>query len=148
MFRGSSFHTIDAKGRIIVPVRFRSLIQAGGGNGVMISRLDNGLVAYPFDEWAGIEKSIMAAPQKDGLMRRFIRVFIGSAAECFCDKQERILTPLPLRQYAGLEKEIVLIGVLSHFEIRSRENWDKENTQQEDDMAQAEVGAEIAKLLL
>ncbi|WDN88092.1 MraZ protein [Desulfosarcina sp. BuS5] len=148
MFRGSSFHTIDAKGRIIVPVRFRSLIQAGGGNGVMVSKLDNGLVAYPFDEWSRIENSIMSAPQKDELMRRFIRVFIGSAAECFSDKQERILIPPPLRHYAGLEKEIVLVGVLTHFEIRSRENWDKENAQQEDDMTQAEVGAEIAKLLL
>jgi MraZ protein len=114
----------------------------------MVSKLDNGLVAYPFDEWSRIEKSIMSAPKKDELMRRFIRVFIGSAAECFGDKQGRILIPPPLRHYAGLEKEIVLIGVLTHFEIRSRENWDKENAQQEDDMTQAEVGAEIAKLLL
>ena len=148
MFRSSSFHTIDAKGRIIMPVRFRSLIQAGGGNGVMVSRMDNGLVAYPFDEWSRIEKNIMSAPQKDELMRRFIRVFIGSAAECFCDKQDRVLIPPPLRHYAGLEKEIVLLGVLTHFEIRSRENWDKESMQQEEDMENGEVGAEIAKLLI
>lgn len=148
MFRSSSFHTIDAKGRIIVPVRFRSLIQAGGANGVMVSKMDNGLVAYPFDEWNRVEKNIMSAPEKGELMRRFIRVFIGSASECFCDKQDRILIPSPLRQYGGLEKGIVLIGVLTHFEIRSRENWDKENAQQEDDMTKGEVSAEIAKLLL
>jgi MraZ protein len=73
-------------------------------------------------------------------------VFIGGAFECVCDKQERILVPPSLRQYAGLEKEIVLVGVLDHFEIWSRENWDKENTHMEEDMSKEVVRNEIAKL--
>jgi len=145
MFRGSSFHTLDAKGRIIVPARFRDLIRANG-DGVMVSRMDSCLLAYTFPEWRQIESRILALSEKSETMRRFRRVFIGGAFECPCDKQERILVPPSLRQYAGLEKEIVLVGVLDHFEIWSRENWDKENTHMEEDMSKEVVRNEIAKL--
>ena len=146
MFRGSSFHTIDAKGRIIVPTRFRNIIKSDGSNGVMISRMDQGLVAYTFDEWRKIESRILALAEKSNNMRRFRRVFIGGAFECMCDKQDRILIPPTLRQYAELDREIVLVGVLDHFEIWSRENWEKENLNMEIDMKEEEVRNEIAKL--
>lgn len=146
MFRGSSFHTIDAKGRIIIPARFRDIIKTDGSNGVMISRMDNGLVAYAFDEWRKIEDRILSLAEKSNNMRRFRRVFIGGAFECMCDKQDRILIPPTLRQYAELEREIVLVGVLDHFEIWSRENWEKENSNMEVDMKAEEVRNEIAKL--
>jgi len=145
MFRGSSFHTLDAKGRIIVPARFRDLIRANG-DGVMVSRMDSCLLAYTFPEWRQIESRILALSEKSETMRRFRRVFIGGAFECACDKQERILVPPTLRQYAGLDKEIVLVGVLDHFEIWSRENWDSENTHMEEDMSKEVVRNEIAKL--
>lgn len=146
MFRGSSFHTIDAKGRIIVPTRFRDIIKADGSNGVMISRMDAGLVAYTFEEWRKIEARILSLAEKSNNMRRFRRVFIGGASECICDKQDRILIPPTLRQYAGFDREIVLVGVLDHFEIWSRENWENENLHMEEDMKQEEVRNEIAKL--
>jgi len=146
MFRGSSFHTIDPKGRIIIPSRFRDLIRANGGDGAMVSRMDNCLVAYPFDEWRKIEARILAQVEKSESMRRFRRVFIGGAFDCPCDGQNRILVPPSLRQYAGLEKDIVLVGVLDHFEIWSKENWDKENEQMEDDLLNEEVRGEIARL--
>ena len=79
-------------------------------------------------------------------MRRFRRTFIGSANECLFDKQERILIRPELRSYAQLEKDIVLVGVLDHFEIWSRSNWDKENEEIENDMKREEVRNEIAKL--
>ena len=145
MFRGSSFHTLDAKGRIIVPARFRDIIRANG-DGVMISRMDSCLLAYTFPEWHQIESRILALSEKSETMRRFRRVFIGGAFECTCDKQERILVPPSLRQYAGLDKEIVLVGVLDHFEIWSRDNWDIENTHMEEDMTKEVVRNEIAKL--
>ena len=145
MFRGSSFHTLDAKGRIIVPARFRDIIRANG-DGVMVSRMDSCLLAYTLPEWRQIESRILALSEKSETMRRFRRVFIGGAFECTCDKQERILVPPSLRQYAGLDKEIVLVGVLDHFEIWSRENWDSENTHMEEDMAKEVVRNEIAKL--
>ena len=146
MFRGSSFHTIDAKGRIIVPTRFRNIIKTDGSNGVMISRMDKGLVAYTFEEWLKIESRVLALAEKSNNMRRFRRVFIGGAFECMCDKQDRILIPPTLRQYAELDREIVIVGVLDHFEIWSRENWEKENLDMEVDMKEEEVRNEIAKL--
>ena len=146
MFRGSSAHTIDTKGRIIIPARFRDVIRSDGRDGVMVSRLDGGLFAYTFDEWRKIETRILDKAKKSEYMRRFRRVFVGGAHECLCDKQGRILLPQPLRQYAGFEKEIVLVGVLDHFEIWSRENWDRENLDMETDMQKEDVRNEIAEL--
>ena len=146
MFRGSSFHTIDSKGRIIVPARFREIIKADDNNGVMISKMDSGLVAYTHTEWRKIETRILSLAEKSDNMRRFRRVFIGGAFECPCDKQGRILIPPMLRQYAELSREIVLVGVLDHFEIWSREKWEKENLHMEKDMKKEEVRNEIAKL--
>ena len=146
MFRGCSFHNIDPKGRIIVPTRFRDLIRAGGGNGLMISRMDRSLVAYPFNVWQKIEAKILSLAEKSANMRRFRRVFIGGAFECHCDKQDRILIPQSLREYAALSKEIALVGVLDHFEIWSRQNWDKENLVLEKDLKKEDLGNEIAKL--
>lgn len=146
MFRGSSFHTIDAKGRIIIPTRFRDVIKAGGGDGIMISRMDRCLVAYTLEEWRKIEARILDLAEKNDSMRRFRRVFVGGAFECLCDRQERTLIPPTLRQYAELDKEIVMVGVLDHFEIWSRDRWDQENQHMEEDMKQEDVRNEIAKL--
>ena len=146
MFRGSSFHTIDGKGRIIVPARFRELIRDGERPGVMISKLDSSLVAYPKKEWIKIENKILSRAEKSESMRRFRRVFIGGASECFCDRQDRILIPPLLRSYAGFDKEIVLVGVLDHFEIWSRENWEMENAEMEKDLQKEDVRNEIATL--
>ena len=146
MFRGSSFHTIDAKGRMIIPARFRDVIKAGGGDGVMLSRMDLSLFAYTFEEWKKIEDKILSLAEKSDAMRRFRRVFVGGAFECNCDKQGRILVPPTLRHYAGVKKEIVLVGVLDHFEIWSRENWEAENLRMEEDMMGEGVRNEIAKL--
>ena len=146
MFRGSSFHTIDSKGRIIIPARFRDVIKANGAYGVMLSRMDGGLMAYTFDEWRKIESRILSLAEKSDSMRRFRRVFIGGSSECACDKQDRILVPPNLREYAGFEKEIVMVGVLDHFEIWSKENWQKENMDLEEDLKKEDVRNEIAKL--
>ncbi len=146
MFRGSSFHTIDTKGRIIVPARFRDMIKADGSYGVMLSRMDSGLVAYTYDGWRKIENRILSLAEKSESMRRFRRVFIGGSFECPCDKQDRVLIPQNLREYAGLDREIVLVGVLDHFEVWSRENWDQENMHLEKDMKKEDVRNEIAKL--
>jgi MraZ protein len=146
MFRGSSYHTIDVKGRIIIPARFRDLIKASGTDGVMLSRMDGALVAYTFEAWHSIETRILSLAEKSDTMRRFRRVFIGGAFACSCDRQERILVPPALREYAQLERDIVLAGVLDHFEIWSRENWERENLAMENDMQQESVRNEIARL--
>ena len=146
MFRGSSFHTIDSKGRIIIPARFRDVIKADGSYGVMLSRMDGALIAYTYDEWRKIENRILSLAEKSESMRRFRRVFIGGSFECPCDKQDRILIPQNLREYAEFEKDIVLVGVLDHFEIWSRDSWNRENMDLEKDMKKEDVRNEIAKL--
>ncbi|MCP3901558.1 MAG: division/cell wall cluster transcriptional repressor MraZ [Desulfobacteraceae bacterium] len=144
MFRSSSYHSIDTKGRIIIPSRFRDVINAEGQNGVMISCLDNALYAYTFSEWRNIEKKILA--NKSRHMVKFKRVFIGNACECLSDKQDRIRIPQNLRESVGLEKEIALVGLLDHFEIWSKENWIKENKLVNSDLEKDEVRDEIASI--
>ncbi len=120
------------------------MINAEGQNGVMISCLDNALYAYTFSEWRNIEKKILA--NKSRHMVKFKRVFIGNACECMSDKQDRIRIPQNLRESAGLEKEIALIGLLDHFEIWSKENWIKENKLVNSDLEKDEVRDEIASI--
>ena len=146
MFRGSSFHTMDDKGRVIIPARFRDLIRAGGGDRVMVSAMDGCLVAYPLDAWRKIENRLLDMARRSDSMRRFRRVFIGGAHECACDKQERILIPPALREDAGFEKDIVLVGVLDHFEIWARDTWETEKQALAIDLKNEEVRNEIASL--
>ena len=145
MFSGTSFHTIDAKGRLIIPSRFRDVIMEGGEN-LMVSKLDGMLVAYTASVWIAIENRILAKARKNEAMRSFRRFFIGGVQKCVRDKQERILISPPLREYAGLKKDVVLVGVTDHFEILSRANWDNENKKWEDISKQEDVRNEIADL--
>jgi len=146
MFRGSSFHTVDPKGRIIVPTRFRDVIKVGGGDGVIVTRLDQALFAYTLDEWGKVEARVRSLTDTSEYMRRFRRIFIGGASDCTCDKQGRILIPPVLRQYAEIEKDIVLVGQIDHFEIWSKKRYDQEILRMEKDMKKEEVSNEIAKL--
>jgi MraZ protein len=145
MFRGSSFHNLDEKGRIIIPTRFRNHIRDNGGM-LMVSQMDGCLVGYTMGEWNKIETKLMDMAEKSAKMRRFRRIFIGEAAECSCDRQGRVLVPPTLRQYAELMKEIVLVGVLDHFEIWSKEKWDAEKTHLFEDLKEEDFSNEIAKL--
>ena len=111
---------------------------------MVVSNLDKTLYAYTFNEWQVIERKIMSA--KSEHMRRFKRFFLGNACECYCDKQGRILIPPNLRTYAGLEKDIVLVGILDHFEIWSRDLWAMENEQMEQELEKEEVRVGIASL--
>ena len=146
MFRGNSIHNLDDKGRLIVPSRFRDVIRAGGGDAIMITRMDKSLFAYALNGWAKIEERMLDLADMSEHMRRVRRYFLGWAFECGCDKQGRVLVPPTLREYAGLAKEVVLVGLLDHFEIWSRDNWEKENEQMETDLQNGVVREEIARL--
>jgi MraZ protein len=146
MFRGSYPHTLDDKGRIIVPTRFRDFIRVGGSDTIMITGMDRCLFAYTLDDWGKIEARILAQAESSDHMRRFRRSFVGNAHECQLDRQGRVLIPPQLRGYAALDRDIVLVGVLNHFEIWSKENWDRENEAMELDLQKVEVRNEIAKL--
>lgn len=145
-FRGSSYHNIDTKGRVIIPARFKEPIKNGERSGVMVTKLDRALVAYPFDEWEKVEQKILYQATKDDDFRLFRRFFVGNASDCYCDRQDRILIPPPLREYAGLVKEIVLVGVLDHFEIWSRENWNNEESRHDERVKETDFKMKIGDL--
>jgi MraZ protein len=108
--------------------------------------MDDCLFAYGIAEWSEIENKILHRPQKSDAMRRFQRIFIGSCQECKCDAQGRVLIPPALKEYAALEKEIVLVGVINRFEIWSKKKWDLENEQMDTDLGDEQVRQEIAQL--
>ena len=146
MFRGSSFHNLDAKGRLIIPARFRDVLKESSADGLMVSKMDSALLCYAFEEWHKVEQRILNMAVKSESMRRFRRIFIGGAFECILDKQGRILIPPTLRQYAGLDREVVLVGVLDHFEIWAREGYLDQDEKLHKDLTNEDMRNEIAAL--
>jgi MraZ protein len=146
MFRGTSFHNLDSKGRLIIPARFRDVLKQSSVEGLMISQMDGALSCYAFEEWRKIEERILNLVRRSPNMRRFRRIFIGGAHECMLDKQARILIPPSLRQYAGLNKGVVLVGVLDHFEIWAKESWAQEDENLHNDLKNEDLRNEIAEL--
>ncbi len=121
---GEYHHTIDAKGRLIIPARFREGL---GDSFVVTKGLDNCLFVYPRQEWAALEQKLKSLPFARADARAFVRFFFSGATECELDKQGRILIPANLREYARLSKDVVVLGVSSRVEIWSRERWDEYN---------------------
>lgn len=122
MFMGEYQHSIDNKGRLIIPAKFRDGL---GENFVITKGLDNCLFIYPMDEWKILEAKLKALPLTKADARAFVRFFFSGATECELDKQGRILLPANLREYAALDKDVVIIGVASRVEIWSKEHWEK-----------------------
>ncbi len=145
MFRGSSSHSCDPKGRLIVPSRFRDVIQAGGGDGLIITKGDSPcLIAYSYDEWQKFELLVKSLKSPNsGKLRRH---FIGNAQDCPCDKQGRILIPKNLRDHARIDKDLMLIGLLDHFEIWSMENWELEDQKTIESINNGDYKDELAVL--
>jgi len=125
LFYGEYQHSVDAKGRVIVPSRFRE----GLGEKFIITKgLDNCLFVYSLDEWSNLETKLKTLPLSSKDARAFIRFFFSGATECEVDKQGRILIPANLREYAGLEKEIYIIGVSTRVEIWDKLKWEAYNS--------------------
>lgn len=124
MFRGRYHHTIDGKGRLSIPARFREELQRRGTDTLMLAEGDQCIWAFPMDEWERLEQELERRPQLAPEMRNFLRVSVGSAKECPVDRAGRTLVPPELREFAALKKDIVIVGVLKRFEIWSRERWD------------------------
>ncbi len=123
-FIGEYYHSIDAKGRVIIPLKFREAL----GDKFYISKgLDGCLWIHPSEEWAAFRASLRELSAIDEDSRRFKRFFLAGAAECELDKQGRILIPGPLRNYSELTKDVVLAGMDNRIEIWSQEKWDGED---------------------
>ena len=131
MLMGEYNHTIDAKGRLIVPAKFREVL---GDEFVVTKGLDNCLFVYPNDEWTRFEEKLKSLPLTNKNARQFTRFFLAGAAACEVDNQGRILLPQVLREFASLEKDVVLVGVASRIEIWSRERWDESMNTYDGDM--------------
>ena len=121
MFMGEYNHTIDAKGRVIVPSKFRETL---GDEFVVTKGLDGCLFVYDNNEWAAFEEKLKSLPITNKDARQFVRFFLAGAASVEVDKQGRILLPGSLREFAELIKDVVLIGVGSRIEIWSKERWE------------------------
>ncbi len=120
MFIGEYQHAIDAKNRMIVPSKLREGL---GSKFVITKGLDGCLYAYPMEEWKALETKLKSLPLTNKDARAFVRFFFSGACEIEVDKQGRGLIPQNLKEYAGIEKEIVSIGVLTRVEIWSKEKW-------------------------
>lgn len=124
MFIGEYQHGLDPKNRIIVPAKLRE----GLGNTFVITKgLDGCLYAYPLGEWKILEEKLKTLPLTNKDARAFVRFFFSGACEVELDKQGRGLIPQNLKEYAGIEKDIVSIGVLTRVEIWSKEKWNNYN---------------------
>lgn len=129
MFMGEYNHTIDPKGRVIIPAKFRDSL---GEQFVVTQGLDGCLFVYDDIEWRAFEEKLKTLPITNKEARAFVRFFLAGAADVEVDKQGRILLPAVLRDHAKLIKDVVFVGVGSRVEIWSKENW--EGTKQFDDM--------------
>ncbi len=123
MFRGRFEHTIDLKGRTSIPSKFREILASNYDERLMVTNWDGCLWAYPFAEWITIESKVSALPQFDKRVKAIQRVFISAASECPIDKQGRLLIPPTLREYAALDKDIILAGMTKRIEIWAKERW-------------------------
>lgn len=123
MFMGEYNHSIDAKGRIIVPAKFREEL---GEEFVVTLGLDGCLFVYPDTEWQSFVEKLKSLPGNREA-RQLQRYFLAGAVTCEADKQGRILIPSKLREHAQLEKDVVFVGVLGKIEIWSRERWEANN---------------------
>ena len=143
MFMGEYNHTIDVKGRLIIPSKFR---EALGDVFVVTKGLDGCLFVFDNTEWAVFEEKLRSLPITNKDARKFVRFFLAGAAEVEVDKQGRILVPNVLREFAQLSKDVVLLGVASRIEIWSKERFEEVETYDDmDDIAEhmAELGLGI-----
>ena len=125
MFMGEYSHTIDTKGRLIIPSKFRDEL---GDEFVVTKGLDGCLFVFPNQAWQEFEEKLRALPITNTAGRKFSRFLLGSAATCEVDKQGRILLPSVLREFAGIGKDAVLVGVGSRIEIWNKDKWREANT--------------------
>ncbi|MDE6014636.1 MAG: division/cell wall cluster transcriptional repressor MraZ [Acetatifactor sp.] len=139
MFMSEYNHTIDAKGRLIIPSKFREVL---GEEFVISKGMDGCLFVYANDDWAAFEQKLTSLPMTNKEARKFARFFLAGAAQVELDKQGRILLPAALREFAELDKDVVLVGVGSRIEIWSKEKYEAES----DDVDMDDIAASMEEL--
>lgn len=120
MFIGEYSHTIDSKKRLAIPSNLRKNL---GKKAVLTRGLDNCLVLYPMNKWSELSKKLENLPDSKTDARGFVRIILSGAVDVSLDKLGRILVPDYLKEYAGLEKNVVVIGLSNKIEIWDEEKW-------------------------
>ncbi len=141
MFIGEHQHSLDEKGRIIIPSKFRADL---GLEFVMTKGLDNCLFIYPKSEWSILEEKLKTLPLTNKDARAFVRFFFSGASESTLDKQGRVLIPANLREHSKLDKDAVIIGVSTRLEIWSKDHWD--NYTDDDNLSYESIAESMAEL--
>ncbi|MBU0730687.1 MAG: division/cell wall cluster transcriptional repressor MraZ [Proteobacteria bacterium] len=131
-FRGRSDHALDGKGRLNIATRFREVLNVQYDERLMITPWKNCLKAYPVTQWEAMEMALRAEGKKQPAMINLIRYMIGGVVECSLDKQGRILLPPKLREDCRIQREVVVNGMITYFEIWDKETWEVENKPTED----------------
>lgn len=129
MFIGEYQHSLDEKGRVIVPSKYREQL---GESFVLTKGLDGCLFIYTLPEWNTFEQKLKNLPLTNTNARKFVRFFMSGAVECTTDKQGRILIPASLRVYSEIEKDIVFIGMSNRIEVWSFNKWQSYNNEEID----------------
>ena len=137
MFLGEFVHVIDGGGRLTIPARFRADLEAGL---VLTRGLDRCLVIYPMAEWEQLAGRVSDLPITDRYARNFRRLVFANASDATLDKQGRVLIPPRLREYAGLDSEIVVTGLNNYIELWNPDFWSEERELVEGDDAAMEEG--------
>ena len=120
MLIGEYEHSLDSKNRIIMPSKFRDDI---GEKFIVTKGLDGCLFAYSISEWKNFEEKLRSLPLSNKDARAFSRFFFAGATDCLLDKQGRFLIPANLIEFAGLEKDLVIVGMNSRIEIWAKSKW-------------------------
>jgi MraZ protein len=120
MLIGEYEHSVDVKGRLIMPSKIRDEI---GYKFIVTKGLDGCLFVFPINEWQAFQEKLKALPISDKNARDFTRFFFAGAIECEMDKQGRFLISSNLREFAGIDKDVITIGMNSRLEIWSKEKW-------------------------
>ncbi len=132
MFRGRYEHTLDSKGRVSIPSRFREILTKKYDDRLVITNFDGCLVAFPPEEWKSLEEKANTFSPMKKETSAFYRFFYSSAVDCTLDKQGRLQIPQTLRKYANLRKDAVLVGEGKMFEIFAKERWLEEEKKAEE----------------
>ena len=127
MFTGSSEHALDAKGRVAIPARFRDQLAAQGDDRLVVTPAGKCLAVYPYEVWLGMADKVGALSAVEERVQDFRRLFFSSSHHCSFDKQGRVLVPQKLREYAGLDGSVVVLGVQNKFELWSKDRWEAWN---------------------
>lgn len=125
MLIGEYEHSLDAKGRLIMPSKLREDI---GEKFIITKGLDGCLFGFSQNEWTNFEEKLKTLPLTNKNARDFVRFFLSGATECEIDKQGRFLIAGNLREYAAMEKEVAIIGVGTRIEIWNKEKWKEYNS--------------------